>query len=58
MSLQVSSAAVRKEDVVGISSLSFSNTGNGIYLSSSRYTTHVLPKLLQVHCTDLIHPTL
>ena len=32
---QVSSAAVRKEDVVGISSLSFSNTGNGIYLSSS-----------------------
>ena len=33
--LQVSSSAVRKEDVVGISSLSFSNTGNGIYLSSS-----------------------
>jgi len=32
---QVSSAAVRKEDVVGISSLSFSNTGNGVYLSSS-----------------------
>jgi lethal(2) giant larvae protein len=32
---QVSSAAVRKEDVVGISSLSFSDTGNGIYLSSS-----------------------
>ena len=31
----MSSAAVRKEDVVGISSLSFSNTGNGIYLSSS-----------------------
>ena len=26
---------MRKEDVVGISSLSFSNTGNGIYLSSS-----------------------
>ena len=31
----MSSAAVRKEDVVGISSLSFSNTGNGVYLSSS-----------------------
>ena len=31
----MSSSAVRKEDVVGISSLSFSNTGNGIYLSSS-----------------------
>merc|ERR1719320_1627833 len=26
---------LRREDVVGISSLTFSNTGNGLYLSSS-----------------------
>jgi len=32
---QVSSAAIRKEDVVGISSLTFSDTGNGLYMSSS-----------------------
>ena len=32
---QVSTQVIRKEDVVGISSLTFSNTGNGLYLCSS-----------------------
>jgi len=32
---QVSTQVIRREDVVGISSLTFSNTGNGLYLSSS-----------------------
>jgi len=32
---QVSTQVIRREDVVGIGSLTFSNTGNGLYLSSS-----------------------
>ena len=32
---QVSTQVIRREDVVGISSLTFSNTGNGLYLCSS-----------------------
>jgi len=32
---QVSTQVIRREDVMGISSLTFSNTGNGLYLSSS-----------------------
>ena len=32
---QVSTQVIRKEDVMGISSLTFSNTGNGLYLCSS-----------------------
>merc|ERR1719483_634014 len=32
---QVSSQVIRKEDVVGITSLSFSGSGNGLYMSSS-----------------------
>ena len=32
---QVSTQVIKREDVVGISSLTFSNTGNGLYLCSS-----------------------